>query len=272
MKLCYPVTTPDCTIPMMAFSCGDFERHLQEIKECGYEGAELLIRDPREEDYEKLIRQVDQSGLKLAAAATSPMPSQDKLFLASDDKHVREEALRRGKELLKFCGLTGVPMVVGRFRGNINQQNPDNSMEALTETFYQLDEECELWGGRIALEVQNRNNVNTFNTSEEAAGWIRENGFRHIGLLLDTFHMELTERSFGEALSYGKGRIEFIHMSDIRRRVPGTGTIPFKEILSLLELSGYNGWCSAEVKQWPDSMTAARLTAEYLKYIEKLNF
>ena len=55
MKLAYPVVTPDCTIPMMAFSCGDFNTHLSLIKSCGYEGVELLIRDPGQINFKEIL-------------------------------------------------------------------------------------------------------------------------------------------------------------------------------------------------------------------------
>ena len=268
MKLCYPITTPDCTIPMMAFSCGSFENHLAAIKECGYDGIELLIRDPYEADYEKIRQMIEDAGLKVGAIATSPMPSEDKIFLASDDPEVRKEAMKRAEEMIKWCGRFQAPLVIGRFRGNINPDNEENSMEALTECFRKLNEWCKAYGGTIALEVQNKNNVNTFNTAKETVSWINRTSFDRIGLLLDTFHMELTESSFGNAMKEAEGKLEFVHLSDIRRLVPGAGTISFKEVLALLEMTGYRGWLSVEVKQSPDSRTVADLTARYLKYLE----
>ena len=267
MKLAYPVVTPDCTIPMMAFSCGDFNTHLSLIKRCGYEGVELLIRDPGQINFKEILLAVKNAGLSVAAIASSPIPSQDKIFLAHDNKEIRNEALRRGKELLNLCGSINVPLVIGRFRGNINENNSENSMEAFTNTFSILEETCLHTGDRIALEVQSPSKVNTFHRAKETLNWIQNHNFQHIGPLLDTFHMELSEPSLSAALTCAGEKLEFVHLSDSRRLVPGAGNISFKEILDTLKFLPYKGWLSIEVKQWPDSLTAARLSAEFLKYI-----
>ncbi len=268
MKLSYPVTTPDCTIPMMAFG-GDFERNLEYIKSCGYEGVELLIRDLDQLEPETIAKRVKDAGLEVAAVATSPSPSQDKVFMAGTDEKIHEEAIKRGKDLIAFGGSLHVPMVIGRFRGNVPEQDEENARKKLEEDLLAIGEYGEKYGGKIALEIQNRTNVNTFNTVAEGVEWIEKNKITSIGLLLDTFHMELTETSIPASFIKAKDHIDFIHLSDSFRLVPGTGHISFKDVLAVLDEIGYQGFLSMEIKQIPDSRTAAKLSWEYLDYMKK---
>ena len=86
MKLCYPVATPDSNVPLMAFwGENRFEENVKIIKEIGYDGAELLVRDGRQLDIEYIKTVLENNGLQAAAVGSSPIFTQDKLTLSHKD-------------------------------------------------------------------------------------------------------------------------------------------------------------------------------------------
>jgi sugar phosphate isomerase/epimerase len=56
-----------------------------------------------------------------------------------------------------------------------------------------------------------------------------------------------------------------VHYADTDRRVPGDGRLDFAALSARLRDIGYARYITAEIKQEPDSTTAARRTAAFLK-------
>ena len=89
-----------------------------------------------------------------------------------------------------------------------------------------------------------------------------------LGLLLDTFHVNIEERSWTEpfAALRAAGKLWHVHVGDNNRLAPGRGLIDFPAIVATLRRSGYDGYLSAELLARPDGDTAALADAHrYLR-------
>jgi sugar phosphate isomerase/epimerase len=93
-----------------------------------------------------------------------------------------------------------------------------------------------------------------------------------VGLLLDTFHVNIEESSwtvpFHQAMRARK--LFHVHLGDNNRLPPGQGLIDFPAILSTLEENGYTGWLSAELLGIPDLDTAGQKTMDYMSHLMKV--
>jgi sugar phosphate isomerase/epimerase len=270
MKFCYPVAAPDCHGSLMAFY-GDFEKNLDTIRELGYQGVELLIKDTDNTYITGILNKIEECHLEVAALATSPIPAEDNIFLADDDPIIREEAMRRGMEIAKRAGKIGVPMIIGKFRGLVNPENPANGWNILRDNLRRLCMAAKP-NGIIAVEIQQHGPVNTFTKTGESLELYREIAMDNFGFLLDTFHQEKIDPSVYTGFITFNSLIKFIHISDTDRLAPGFGAIRFQDVLAVLKATGYEGCLSMEVGQKPDSKTAARLCIDYLKYINDVVF
>ena len=85
-----------------------------------------------------------------------------------------------------------------------------------------------------------------------------------IKLLVDTFHMNIEERSMTESIKPAKGYIGHVHFSDNNRLAPGQGHIDFRSIAKILQAIDYQGFVSGEILPEPDGETAARWTIELI--------
>jgi hypothetical protein len=46
MKICYPVITPESSLTNVKAMCGDFEQNLKILEAIGFDGVELMVRNP----------------------------------------------------------------------------------------------------------------------------------------------------------------------------------------------------------------------------------
>jgi sugar phosphate isomerase/epimerase len=113
---------------------------------------------------------------------------------------------------------------------------------------------------RLAIEPLRPSQVDCFNNIGEVLDLVELVGSPDLGILFDTWHLwrsptlledieRAGERIFGVHLA--DAAVHDDGVSDTVRLVPGDGVIPFAEILSALEATGYAGWYEIELEQPP---------------------
>jgi D-psicose/D-tagatose/L-ribulose 3-epimerase len=96
------------------------------------------------------------------------------------------------------------------------------------------------------IEVVNRFEQFIINTADEAVAYIDEVGSPNLKMLLDTFHMNIEENSFREAILTAGDDLGHFHIGENNRRPPGVGMIPWDEIFSALREISFNQWIVME--------------------------
>jgi sugar phosphate isomerase/epimerase len=263
MKLCYPVASPDCKGALMTFY-GDFDKNLSILKEYGYNGIELLVKDVKDINIDDLLRSVQKFNLEVAALSTGPIPAENNLFLASNNPQIRKEGFRRALDIANLANELKVPMVIGKFRGLVDEINRGNNLDALKTVLRNLCTAAKPNGG-ITVEIQQAGPVNTFTGIDDALSLYDEIGMDNFTLMPDTFHQQAVDQYICAGLIKLRGKIGFVHLSDTDRLIPGFGAIPFKEVLPVFKAIDYDGYFSMEVTQNPDSQTAARLCVNNIR-------
>jgi len=117
---------------------------------------------------------------------------------------------------------------------------------------------------RLTLEPVNRYESNFINTLTGGVEFIKRVGMDNLGLLIDTFHMNIEEVSMEESIIQAKDYITHVHFADSNRWAPGCGHIDFEKIAETLKKIDYHGYVSAEILPLPDPDTAVQITAETL--------
>lgn len=263
MKLSFPVCIPDTDETIMAW-CQNYEESFPWLAGNGYEGIEMLVRDPAEVPKDQVLTLLQENKLQISAIGTTPMQKKDHLFLLSEDKEIREEAQKRLEALIELGDFFHAPILVGKYRGM--QKDADHCrMEDLEEIIRKADKKASETGVTLLIEPQSSDNINNLNTIEETVAWIRRNRFMNVKLLMDIFHMDKTEQSIENSLRIYREYIGMIHMADSKRKVPGSGKVNTREILQTLNKIGYQGFLSMESKQEPDTKSVAAMSARALK-------
>jgi D-psicose/D-tagatose/L-ribulose 3-epimerase len=60
-------------------------------------------------------------------------------------------------------------------------------------------------------------------------------------LLLDTFHMNIEERSLGDAIRAAGQRVKHVHACENDRGAPGSGHVPWQDVAGALKDIQYDG-------------------------------
>jgi len=265
MKLAIVLSTQEAKFEAVAFR-GNFKRNVSRIASYGYEGVELAVRDPNLVDGKQIKRVVEQYKLVVPAIGTGQAWGEEGLSFTDPDQSVRTRALERAKSHIDLARKTNSIVIIGLLRGVVRAGVSEKRAE---EWMINALEECASkaleMGVRVALEPLNRYETSLVNTVEQGLSLVDKIGYENLGLLLDTFHMNIEEPSIEESIRTAGERIFHFHVADSNRWYPGAGHLDFTRILEALYETGYRGFVSGEFMPKPDADTSAQRAIEHLK-------
>jgi sugar phosphate isomerase/epimerase len=242
----------------------EFENALQILKQHEFDGVELNLNFDDRQRLNRIKKSIDDAGLKLAALGTGLLYARDRLSLTDPDSNKRAKPLSIIKELVRFASEEHAVVVIGLVRGTL-PQDAQVAEKLLREALIECDATAKKYGTKIALEAINRYETSLLNTADDAFRLIEKENLSATGLLLDTFHMNIEERSILGTLHDLASKIVHFHIADSNRWPPGYGHLKVEDLLNCLAGSGYNGWVSAETLPKPNNVQAVVNTAQFLK-------
>jgi sugar phosphate isomerase/epimerase len=270
MKLSVAVQTPEVNraVPV-ALLAGTFEERLGKARRLGLDGLELMAADPARLDAAAIRAALEQAGLEAAAIGSGAVAYCTGLTLLHADGAVAARASSRLDDLIEFAARVGAPLVtIGSFRGWLSSVGAGGRerLAGVLRCAARLGRER---GVRLALEPLNRYESDIVNTAEQGLAFVAEVDQPALGLLLDTYHVNIEERSWTEPFRrlMSAGKLWHVHLGDNNRLPPGQGLIDFPAIVATLSELGYTRFLSAELLALPDPDTAARQTLEYMRSI-----
>jgi sugar phosphate isomerase/epimerase len=101
-------------------------------------------------------------------------------------------------------------------------------------------------GVKLVLEPLNRYSTPYCSTAKDAAAIVKQVNSGSLGILLDTFHMNIEEDSFENAIRTTGRLLKHTHFADNNRKMPGFAHIDFAAIVRCLQEIGYDGCISFE--------------------------
>jgi sugar phosphate isomerase/epimerase len=265
MKLSVVLSTHAAQFQAVAFK-GDFEANVAKIAGWGYDGVELAIRDPQLVDAAELERVVSAHGLAIPAIGTGQAWGEEGLSYTDPDPAVRAAAIERTKSHIPFAARTGAVIIVGLLRGIVKPGvDHAQAMEWLVAALQECCAAAQPHGVRIALEPINRYETTLINNIAQGLELIERVGADNMGLLPDSFHMNIEEPVIEDSIRACGERIFHFHVADSNRWYPGAGHLDFASMLAALLATGYGGFVSGEFMPWPDADSAAERSIEYLR-------
>lgn len=259
------VSTQAAQFEALAYK-GDLETSLGKIAWLGYDGVELAIRDPRLVDAGKLLNILGRQGLQVPAIGTGQAWGEEGLSFTSTDPSIRQSAVERIKSHIALARQLEALVIIGLIRGIKPKDLPRaQAMQYLMESLQRCAEYAAEEGVRMVLEPINRYETDLINSVAEGLELLERIKADNLGLLLDTFHMNIEEEVIEESIRMCGKHIFHFHVADSNRRPPGGGHLDFGKILTALYDTGYQGWISGEFLPYPDADTAAQAGIANLK-------
>jgi sugar phosphate isomerase/epimerase len=269
MRLGCIVSTPDVARGPLALLTGSFEEKLAKARALGYQGVELMVRNASELDAADVRNAVERHGLEVPQLVTGELFGSDKLALVHPDPAVCEAAMQRVQGIVRVAGTLGrgTMVNVGRLRGRMDWLQVDK-VEArgrFIRAFQVLCDYAARYDVRITLEPVNRYEVDFIHSAQDGLQMVKDVGRANLGLILDTFHMNIEDRSIEASLREAAPVLWHVHVADSNRLPPGQGHLDFASVVATLRSIGYEGFLSGEMLPLPDPDTAARLTIEHMR-------
>jgi D-psicose/D-tagatose/L-ribulose 3-epimerase len=213
------------------------------VKELGFDVLELAVEDTTLLSAERWRAAGDDAGISFAVCGAFG-PDRD---LSHDDARIRGLGLDYVKFLIDFAAELGATMVAGplysavgktRMVGpEVREQQRVWAAEGIREA---ADHAAER-GVRLAVEPLNRFETDLVNTAEQALELCDRVGRDNVGLHLDTFHMNIEEKSIPDAIRAAGDRLFHVHACENDRGTPGTGHVPWADVFRALDEIGYEG-------------------------------
>lgn len=269
MKLCYQIATPDVKLsPGVTSYQGDLERSFQNLKKCGYDGAELMVCNPKKIDAEEIKYLSEKYHLEIPMVCTGEVFGQDGLCFSDTDDERRGEAIARAKASVDLAGCFGAQINIGRLRGGYMFGKPDG--ECIRRSVNGMKEVAAYAGEKgviMALEPVNPIASNFINTTREGLEILRVIDEPACRLMLDSNHMFISDRDMVKSIEEAAGMFTYVHAADSNRLYPGNCKLDFQRFIRALKETGYDGWVSVEVFQRPDQDTALSKSYKFLRRI-----
>jgi len=230
----------------------------------GYDGVELAVRDPARVDLDALAGLLRGTGLSVPAVGTGQAFLADGLSLSHPDEGLRARAIERVEAHIRFAARLGAAVILGLIRGRVAHDRQATEAR-LAASFDPLLRAAEREGVWLLIEPINRYETDLMTTVGETLEFIQDLGAQRLGLLADTFHMNIEEASIETSLRAAGPRLRHVHAADSNRHAPGWGHLDFAAVLATLRAMRYRGWLSAEILPRPDPLAAAQQTITHLR-------
>lgn len=223
--------------------------HAKYIKKAANIGFDILefqaqpLLEMTDEHIRSLRRLADDAGITL----TYSLGLDPRYDVSSLDESVRTGGVKYLQNIVRKMHIAGGTLlsgvsyagwgVPGKIMDN-KQPYLDQSVRSMKEII-KTAEDC---GVTYCVEAVNRFETCIINTAAEALDYIARVDSPNIGVLLDTYHMNIEETSFAKAIeAVGPERLKSFHTGENNRTAPGRGHINWDEIFSSLAKIGYRG-------------------------------
>ena len=250
------------------------------VADIGFDGVEVSLLGMTDEKAAALGTLATDHGLEVTCSDGLSREAD----ITSPDPEVRAaglEYLRWAVRTTAAMGSRGLAGVVYAPWGVFDPPNRAERAKRAAEAFAALDADLERHDVTLGLEAINRFETDLVNTASQAAALAAEVGSSRVGVLLDTFHMNMEEKDIAAAIVTARDHLVHFHVSDNDRGVPGSGHVPWSDVRRGLSDIGYDRWivaemfvvagnpASADLNIWrdiePDATRAAGQTLHFMR-------
>ena len=267
IKLSYMVATPDVAVRESVTALqGDLETCFRMVRDAGYQGVELMTRDPELSTGREIEHLASVHALDIPMVCTGEMYGQDHLSFMDPDPEIRGKAIERTCRIIDMSARFGAMINIGRLRGRFYKNiPPEKSLEWMYSAFLKLSDYASFRNVTIALEPIEYLDCNNINSIQDGVSVVKKVNRGNFMLMADIFQMNLEEKTIHEAFCVAASCLAHIHLCDSNRRAPGAGNFNFKKIWGWIEEIEYRGFVSIEVLQLPDAHSALHQSISTLR-------
>jgi D-psicose/D-tagatose/L-ribulose 3-epimerase len=216
------------------------------IRAAGFDGLEVPMYKGRDFALDALRKGLADTGLECTICSVLV----DGLSLIADDAAIRAKAVDQLRENIATTAEAGAKIIAGPLYAPLGQlpgrrRTPDEWHRAV-DCWQQLGPWLAQHGVSAAIEPLNRFETYFLNTAADVARFCDEVGLPNVGVLFDTFHANIEEKSIADGYRTVARHLKHVHTCENDRGTPGSGHIEWDQVFAALREIRYDGWLTIE--------------------------
>ena len=221
----------------------DVRQLVPKVAGMGFDWIEFPLEEIGGFDYVAAGKLAADHGLGVSACAAMG-PDRD---LIHEDTAIRENGaayIRHCIDAIRALGGTNVVGPLYSAVGRTWQQTADeraHDLEVLVGQLTALSQYAADKGAVLGVEPLNRFETSFINTADQVIEVVDRVGNSACGIMLDTFHMNIEEKSLGAAIRKVGPRMVHLHSCENDRGAPGSGNVTWPEVKAAVKDIGYDG-------------------------------
>jgi D-psicose/D-tagatose/L-ribulose 3-epimerase len=214
-----------------------------QVKEMGFDWIEVPLESLDDMNHKRgseIIREYD-----LGVSACAAMGSDRDLI--HPEKAIRDNGMAYLKGAIQATHDLGGTNLVGPLYSAVGrtwestQEERERDTDMLVENLSELAKYAADYDVMLCVEPINRFETSFINLAGQAIPIIDRVDHPNCQMMLDTFHMNIEEKSLGDAIRAVGPRLQHVHACENDRGAPGTGNIPWDEVAKGLNDIHYDG-------------------------------
>lgn len=214
-----------------------------QVKQMGFDWIEVPIESIDDLNYGEGAKIIADNGLGVSVCAAMG-PDRD---LIHSDPAIQQNGIAYIQHCLDAAQTLGANHVVGPIYsavGRVWQQNADErarDVDTLVKNLGELARYGADRGAIICIEPLNRFETSFINLSAQAVEIVDRVDHPSCKIMLDTFHMNIEEKSLGDAIRTAGPRMAHFHACENDRGAPGSGNVTWDAVAQALRDIHYDG-------------------------------
>jgi sugar phosphate isomerase/epimerase len=262
---------------VIGFGDEDVALSIDRLARLGYDAVEVE-GEPERHPPSRIHKLAEDAGLTVSSVCPNFTEERD---LSHPDPEIRSIAVAYLRNVAEFAAEVGAPLFIVAPTAYARVQpiaDPFDEWLWAVEGIRTAGDHASSLGVDLTLECWNRYGTYMLNRLDEGARMWQETGLASGGVMADTFHMNIEERSIsGAILSHGN-LLNHVHLSDSNRLAPGLGHVDFAEVLRALVEIGYERSLAFELiptlpnllEERPDSPSLEDVAEEALHHMKQV--
>ena len=212
----------------------------------GVDGVEAACFDPASLDRQGLRAALETYGLRATLCSVNPAGANP----IGDDPGERARAMQHWKAMIALAGEVGAESLVGPTYSPVGRllgrRRTQQEWSRAVDFHQQLGPALEDAGIELAIEPLNRFETYFLNTAADSVRLVQAINHPRIGILFDTFHANIEEKSLEAAYRACGPYLKHVHACENDRGIPGSGHIDWGTVLRAIRETGYDRWLTIE--------------------------
>jgi D-psicose/D-tagatose/L-ribulose 3-epimerase len=170
--------------------------------------------------------------------------------ITSFDPEIRKNGTQYLIKCIRKASEAGAHMFSGviysQYMKNARAMPTEQEWEFSADALREVARFAQNVGVNIAFEPVTRYESYLLNTAEEAVRLVDMIGEPNVYIHLDSYHMNVEEKNFHDAVATAGKKLAYFHMCENDRGIPGTGHVDWDGIFRAFKETGFNGYLGFE--------------------------